>query len=706
MKKNKFLKRFLAFILSAAMVLTYMPTSMIAFAEDEAAEAASSEPKAAAAEEVKSEPAPAPEPKAEEPAPAPAAEEPAPAPAEESAPAPAESEEAAPASEENADAAAEESAPADETAEVTEEQAAEDLEEEEDEELEYPAQYFSGSAGGVSVSVSAPEGALPEGTTMNVSAVSAASVQSAVEDAIGAEAAKIKAVDITFRHEGKDIEPKKAVKVHMNASGMANEGNQSVVHIADNGSANVVTQNVSDGKTNFKSDEFSIYAVVEEGSEEDEARVTVKFMHGSTTVATMYVKNSDTREELNDILYDPGVGDMATGETFKGWQISDSSTPSYDVNTTPKNIEGVRDYFADMDITEGSEMYVHAMVFKTYSVSYVADGVTVENATAIAVGDNPADYTIDMQYVPADPDQQFQGWYIKPAENATLEDGSPVDEGTAYENGTKIKLTGAVTLTVKAPTGKWLIFKENGKGASYTSPQFVETGEKTKEPTAPTRNGYVFGGWYTDAACTDGNEFTAFDETLAANTTVYAKWTPNESANYTILIWKQSASDDKDAADSAKTYDFAESISGSGAVGDVIDSSAAESKSYPGFTLNSDKSDSNVKIKAEGDSIVNVYYDRDLITMTFHVWEDGHWEGQGWNRHWVDGAWTEYETLTGLYGSTLEDNDYTWPSGYNWYDNHQGWQPSGTRTTFMDAFIPSTPGQTELNFYGAASTGN
>jgi len=80
MKDSKFLKQFLAFVLSAAMVLTYMPMSMIAFAEDGAAEAASSEPKAAAAEEVKSEPEPAPAPKAEEPAPAPAAEEPAPLP--------------------------------------------------------------------------------------------------------------------------------------------------------------------------------------------------------------------------------------------------------------------------------------------------------------------------------------------------------------------------------------------------------------------------------------------------------------------------------------------------------------------------------------------------------------------------------------------------------------------------------------------------
>ena len=31
-KKHKYLKRFLAFVLSAAMVVTYMPTSLIAYA--------------------------------------------------------------------------------------------------------------------------------------------------------------------------------------------------------------------------------------------------------------------------------------------------------------------------------------------------------------------------------------------------------------------------------------------------------------------------------------------------------------------------------------------------------------------------------------------------------------------------------------------------------------------------------------------------
>ena len=41
----------------------------------------------------------------------------------------------------------------------------------------------------------------------------------------------------------------------------------------------------------------------------------------------------------------------------------------------------------------------------------------------------------------------------------------------------------------------------------------------------PTRDGYVFAGWYTDEDCTAGNEFDMI--TYLPNRTVYAKWLPN-----------------------------------------------------------------------------------------------------------------------------------------------------------------------------------
>ena len=215
MKDRKYLKQFLAFVLSAAMVLTYMPLSMLAFAEDGAAEAAASEPTAAAAEE-QSEPASV-EKVQEEPKAAAAEEQSEPAPVAEENSESAPSEEAAPAaSDENSDTAkdeqaAEENSDAETSEAVTEEQtdpeaeATEEKEEETKEEVKYPADTFKGSAGGVSVVINAPEGALPEGTKLTVTPVAASEVQDAVEGAIGGEASSITAVDINFSYKGKEI---------------------------------------------------------------------------------------------------------------------------------------------------------------------------------------------------------------------------------------------------------------------------------------------------------------------------------------------------------------------------------------------------------------------------------------------------------------------------------------------------------------------
>lgn len=46
-------------------------------------------------------------------------------------------------------------------------------------------------------------------------------------------------------------------------------------------------------------------------------------------------------------------------------------------------------------------------------------------------------------------------------------------------------------------------------------------------PTAPTAQGYDFGGWYANAACT-GTRFD-FSTALDDNTTLYAKWTPRQN---------------------------------------------------------------------------------------------------------------------------------------------------------------------------------
>lgn len=66
-----------------------------------------------------------------------------------------------------------------------------------------------------------------------------------------------------------------------------------------------------------------------------------------------------------------------------------------------------------------------------------------------------------------------------------------------------------------------ITFESNG--GSTVPAQLVVVGEKATEPTDPTKDGYTFGGWYTEAALT--NEFD-FDTAIEESMTLYAKWTP------------------------------------------------------------------------------------------------------------------------------------------------------------------------------------
>jgi len=71
---------------------------------------------------------------------------------------------------------------------------------------------------------------------------------------------------------------------------------------------------------------------------------------------------------------------------------------------------------------------------------------------------------------------------------------------------------------------KWLyVVIFDSQGGSNVIPQNVAYGEKLVMPTDPTRTGFVFGGWYKEAACTNAWNFNS-DLIATTNMTLYAKW--------------------------------------------------------------------------------------------------------------------------------------------------------------------------------------
>ncbi|MBR0353768.1 MAG: InlB B-repeat-containing protein [Oscillospiraceae bacterium] len=576
----------------------------------------------------------------------------------------------------------------------------------------YPAQQFSYyEPGGLNIDVKAPAGALPRGTTMEVSRLAnLAPVQDAVDRAEDLDGAVVLAADISFWHEGEEVEPVDGNKilVTMTAPEIAEVLDPVVVHVPDEepAVAERIDPIVDDSldivamgdQISFEAEKFSVYAVIG-GSTGDEARVEVNFynnhLQGNKKVVTLYVKNSDTADEIEKIVYDPGIGELLPrGLLFLGWSIDDPNANTavegkdydtehygadYNLNTRVYDIDGVRDYLESLSITEGMDpINIYAMVVRIYVVTYLdKEGVSLGSDDVLMnLSETSAPYTITMGYTPLNQDENFEGWNLSDGivanAQAENEDGDMVAVEAPYPVGTTMTISSDVTFSVNAPKGHWLVFEEVQKGATYNAPVFIYEGKAAdadgKRPAKSLPEnmkcaGYTFLDWYE--AETDENGVVQKDDdgnvilksspfdwstVITKRTVLYAKWDVASTATYTVIVWKQSVVDDKNAADAAKTYDFGLSAQLTGTPGtnvaDLVSTDLAaylgkDGGSIDGVTLFGFKQNTtqvakansgnktigngivanSEKIAANGTTVINIYYDRELVTYTFSVYE-------------------------------------------------------------------------------------
>ena len=80
---------------------------------------------------------------------------------------------------------------------------------------------------------------------------------------------------------------------------------------------------------------------------------------------------------------------------------------------------------------------------------------------------------------------------------------------------------GNVDKDIVKPTYPTVTFVSNG--GSDVDAKTVENGKTISAPAAPTKNGYIFAGWYTDGTL---NEKYDFSNSVTDDMTLYAKWTP------------------------------------------------------------------------------------------------------------------------------------------------------------------------------------
>ena len=447
------------------------------------------------------------------------------------------------------------------------------------------------------------------------------------------------AFDITIDENGVEYQPddEHPVRVSIALGEVREDADLHVWHIADDGSRTEITEfTYADGIITFTADGFSIYAITD-GDEGENARIGYRFWYNDGTqnvmLNTQYFRYKDLHPTATLTLREPtipGIDSSTWNRIFKGW--SKTSTHDEDANLlTLQNLKDELEAMTEPEFVEGTIIDVYANLENVYYVTYVdinPNNVLATEIVPVAQSGNTT-FTIKSAselHPTITADNILLGWY-----DIAVPD-------TVYEPGqANVTISSNMTLYPKISGGYWLIFNDNDPvwsveqqayvsgGASFTPPAFY-LNEDTVQPDDPTWTGYQFGGWYTDADCTTPFEFGG---RLQHDTTVYAKWIPAASS-YRVVYWKQRPTDDVDATDEEKTYDYAGSrlVETGVQTGQVVSLDPADTRVYGAngtstdpdkqyFTYNAGKTDQTIVVNADGSSVLNVYYDRQVITINF-----------------------------------------------------------------------------------------
>ena len=187
-----------------------------------------------------------------------------------------------------------------------------------------------------------------------------------------------------------------------------------------------------------------------------------------------------------------------------------------------------------------------------------------------------------------------------------------------------------VTLTFKLNGGK---FGESMDDKTVKG----KYGEPLVKPEEPKQDGYTFTGWEPKLQGTFP----------AADTTYTAKWAKGELPKYTVNHWQQNINSETgtvydSAVYAAPNYTCKEAETKHGYEGEQTQ---AEAKTdYDGFELDKTKHPdgkiTQVTINADGSAVVDIYYVRKEVTLTFKL--DGGKFGES----------TDDKTVKGKYGET------------------------------------------------------
>lgn len=517
-----------------------------------------------------------------------------------------------------------------------------------------------------------------------------------------------------------------ALRVQMKSDAIDVE-NVDVYHMADaNSEAELVAEEVAveENTVFFEASAFSIYTVINH----QPPRRTYSFytLNDQDQYVPFYFRTDSGEETYQQIIKNgesltvpelPSIDSDTT--TFAGWYVftpnSGATVPpvpgtngtlaaeSFNFNAIPAvTVDG-----EEVILCARFSSFIYAIFHEQYNGSTqtwpilaTRRGEVNSNTATIQISDLKVSYDDTISNDPNDPNpvatqKAFRGWSY---DQQTEQNPNPT-----VITGDSITISQNVNLYPVFVSINWLTYQSGpvGSGATYCAPVFYYVDEGATRFPIPVRVGYTFDGWYTAETggvrldsntivteTTEGGETVNYHGLntsanltgsadfeivsgqlhLKQDATIYAHWT-EAPTKYSIVIWRQSVNDTVGLADSEKTYDFAESRvvtanTGSTATVSNSDKSKAGTGDYVGFHFRT--CDNDAVVKGDGNTVLNVYYDRDLMTINFVAYL---YNGYNYNR-------TSNPTNTGSY--IVKVGEVFYPvarNGNSWYYFNNDGQP-------------------------------
>lgn len=316
--------------------------------------------------------------------------------------------------------------------------------------------------------------------------------------------------------------------------------------------------------------------------ETPDTHITFKFYNGETLLDTQVV-NGDGQ------LTAPATPAIEGGRKFLGWYAVDANgqleAQEFNFSTAYTNYSG------------RSEVKVMAKIEAVFYVYFMTvDGQV--HSTAIANAANDFKVALPTDYEPNG--KVVTGWT---ANDAVFTADTVVTADTYVYPVTE--------------DCYWVTF--NTTGGSMVGSRSVTKGDtlNLRGVTAPTRTGYSFKGWSTTA---DGaNVVTSIAPT--ADTTLYAVW-EGDDVKYMVVYWGENADDTNYSALATATL--------TGKVGSTVTLNATTG-ALPNSVSDRQhfkfSSSDSATIRADGSSVLNVYFSRNSYKLTFREYTGGFFSG-------------------------------------------------------------------------------